>query len=616
MAFATYWTRAALRRNWRALVGIALLLGLIGGLALFSLAGARRTQSAYPRVLRSANPSTMAVDVGGLDDSGYEALDAIAGLPQVAQARAYTGFYVAPWVDGGPDFAQNFEALGSIDGRYFDQDRFTPTAGRVPDPNRADEVAVNEESARRYGYHVGQQIDLGTVSASDVEDTPPEEVPQQFQPRLLIPSTIVGIGAFVEEVVQDDTDRTPLMLLTPAYVRAAKGLETYAWQGLVLRHGDADVAAVKQTITEKSGGGPQIFRVTSTDTFHAQQAMRPVSLALGTFGLIVGLGCLVLVGQALSRFVRRGREGRNIARSLGAGPRQIATAAAIGPIIAVVGGALLAVLGAWLASPAMPIGPVRRVEVAPGFDADWPVLALGALVLVLALVGVIGVAVWRDAPQRVRQRAERAGRPGRARILRLSKWPPTVAMGVRFSVASGEGPNAVPVRSVMASSAVAVAALTAAITFGASMQHLVSNPHLFGWNWDVAVVDGSGYGNTNPAPTAATFAADDNIDAWGGAFYGAEDINGSNLPLLGMDPSSSVTPPIREGRMIERRGEIVLGTETLSQLHLAIGDEVSSSIGPFARGGVGDVSHDRPGARRSHLAGCRRHRDHRGRARL
>src|SRR6187397_710078 len=81
MTFARYWAHVSLRRNWRQLAGIAVLLGLIGGLALFSLAGARRTQSAYPRVLRSANPSTMVVDVGGLDADGYEALDLIATLP-------------------------------------------------------------------------------------------------------------------------------------------------------------------------------------------------------------------------------------------------------------------------------------------------------------------------------------------------------------------------------------------------------------------------------------------------------------------------------------------------------------------------------------------------------
>ncbi len=151
-------------------------------------------------------------------------------------------------------------------------------------------------------------------------------------------------------------------------------------------------------------------------------------------------------------------------------------------------------------------------------------------------------------------------------------------MGIRFSFGSGEGPNAVP---VMASAAVAVVALVAAVTFGASLQHLVSNPQLYGWNWDVAVVAGAGYGNTKPAETASVFASDDDIEAWGGAFYGAEDVDGLNLPLLGMSPSSSVTPTIRDGRMIERAGEIVLGTQTLAQLHVAIGDTVRSSSGPL-----------------------------------
>ena len=103
MGFSAYWTRASGRRRWPALVGIALLLGLTGGLSMFAIAGARRTQSAYPRFLRSTNPSTMVVDVGGLDTGGHAALDAIAHLPHVQQARAYAAFYVAPWVHDQPD---------------------------------------------------------------------------------------------------------------------------------------------------------------------------------------------------------------------------------------------------------------------------------------------------------------------------------------------------------------------------------------------------------------------------------------------------------------------------------------------------------------------------------
>ena len=92
-------------------------------------------------------------------------------------------------------------------------------------------------------------------------------------------------------------------------------------------------------------------------------------------------------------------------------------------------------------------------------------------------------------------------------------------------------------------------------------------------------VDGSGYGNTNPAATDAVLSANDDVEGWSGAFFGAEDVNGSNIPLLGMEPSSSVTPPIRSGRMVERAGEIVLGTATLRQLDVDIGDTVQTTSG-------------------------------------
>ena len=50
---ATVWLllRADLRRRWRALLGLALILGLAGGVVITAAAGARRTETAYPRLL-------------------------------------------------------------------------------------------------------------------------------------------------------------------------------------------------------------------------------------------------------------------------------------------------------------------------------------------------------------------------------------------------------------------------------------------------------------------------------------------------------------------------------------------------------------------------------------
>ena len=47
MAFAAYWSRMSLRHRLRGLIDISLILGLVGGLCLLTLAGARRTQSAW-----------------------------------------------------------------------------------------------------------------------------------------------------------------------------------------------------------------------------------------------------------------------------------------------------------------------------------------------------------------------------------------------------------------------------------------------------------------------------------------------------------------------------------------------------------------------------------------
>jgi hypothetical protein len=581
MAFLGFWSRISLRRRWRAVVGLALLLGLVGGLSLFAVAGARRTQSAYPRFLASRHPSDLVVDVGGLVGSdGYQALAAIAALPEVAEARAYAAFYTARWSEHGPVLAEEFETLGSLDGRFFVQDVFTPTQGRRPDPNRSDEVAVNEEAARRYGYHVGQQLDLGTVSRADIEDADPDADPTQLQPRLLIHSTIVGVGAFVEEVFQDDTDRSALMLLTPAFVKEAKGLELYAWQGLVLKHGEVDIPAVQKVIASQSGGAI-MFRQTSVDVFHAEKATRPVSLALGTFGLLTGLAALVLVGQAIGRYLVSERDHSAVARAMGVGPGAVALAGAANPVLAVVGGVLLAAILSVAASPLMPLGRAGRFEVNPGIDVDWTVLAVGGLVLVFGLVGLTFVVAIREAPHRLRSVVS-SRRPLFAGVAtHLTDLSPSMATGVRFSVDRGDSVHAVPVRSVMAGAIVAVSALVAAVTFGASMDHLVASPKLFGWNWDVAIVDGAGYGNTNPVTTKDVLGGDPDVEGWSGAFYGSDQVGGENLPLLGMKPGSATTPPIRSGRMVERRGEIVLGTETIRHLGKQVGDEVDLSSGPF-----------------------------------
>ena len=170
-------------------------------LAFFAIAGARRTQSAYPRFLGHAHSSTVTVFTAGYNDATDKA---IAAIPEVRESRTFVDFSLVPLVDGQPDFAQSFETNGTFNGRYFDQDKFTPTQGRLADADRSDEAMINEFGAERLGYHVGQHFDLGVYDLDQI--TRPTFFAAPPPPVQIVPVTLVGIGVFPDEILQDDAD--------------------------------------------------------------------------------------------------------------------------------------------------------------------------------------------------------------------------------------------------------------------------------------------------------------------------------------------------------------------------------------------------------------------------
>src|SRR5438094_9185435 len=78
--------RAELRAHWRAWLVLAIVVGLTSGAAMAAGAGARRTQSAYPRFVTEHH--TFDVGLGGIasDDPAVQrrVQQQIVHLPQVA----------------------------------------------------------------------------------------------------------------------------------------------------------------------------------------------------------------------------------------------------------------------------------------------------------------------------------------------------------------------------------------------------------------------------------------------------------------------------------------------------------------------------------------------------
>ena len=92
---AWYRLRATFGRRVGGYVAIVLLIGLVGGLAMGAIAGARRTQSSFPKLLESMNPSDLVVihndsiDDSNATDPGF--LRTLAHLPHVKHVASASG---------------------------------------------------------------------------------------------------------------------------------------------------------------------------------------------------------------------------------------------------------------------------------------------------------------------------------------------------------------------------------------------------------------------------------------------------------------------------------------------------------------------------------------------
>jgi hypothetical protein len=561
---------------------LILIVSLLGGLALASLAGARRTQSAFPRFLEASNPSDIAIDEGSYNPA---LLNGIRHLPEVTSVRSYVSFNVGVLsAHGLPDLNSGFneavEFVGSIDGLYFNQDRVAVLDGRRANERRADEAMVSLQTADQFGLHVGSTLPIGFYSNQQFAQ--PGFNLATARPYHSLTLHVVGIGEFADEVVQDDVDKIPRVLLTPALTTQFLGCcTTYAWNGVQLRNGTAGVPALESAYSAHIPKGyPVYVRVSSVVEAQGERAVKPQSIALGVFGIIAGLAALVLAGQAVNRQISQLQEEHTVMRSIGAAPRQLIADSLIGLLIVVVLSALGAAFVAVALSPISPIGVVRRIEVSPGISFDWTVLVWGIAVFCI-VPGLVAVALSYRAT-RAKQAPSRTARPQRANgVVRLAAeagLPVSMVTGVDLALGRRHSRNAISFRSTIVGTTLAVLMLTGAITFGASLNTLVNHPNLYGWNWTGALIAAAGYGDVPGQEATRLLDADRGVEAWNGIYVGALEIDHHLVPTAGATKvRARVNPPILSGHPLQADNEIVLGAATLSELHKRLGDTVTVS---------------------------------------
>ena len=584
--------RGQLRARWSQTIAMTLLIGLLGGVVLTAAAGARRTDTAYPRFLEWSHPADATVIVSTAFGFTGTPAAAVRNLPEVRSTAPVdqVGF-VSTTPSGKLLFigqGAGSAAVSSRDVGFFGRSKVLE--GRMYDPTDVHQIVVGWGSGHPVGVHPGDSIVFRFLRRGVAPDLlnnvgDPTEVPAK---DLTSPftATVAGIVFFPGDVGDNAYGD---VLFTPAFDRAYRNdISTTHFIGVRLRRGAADSERFQRDVEALAHRGTT--GVNSSDSMSGPilRATHPQAVALWIFAALAALAGVFLFAQALARLVFvEGLENPTL-RALGMRRSELLGVALLRVGIIGLGAAAVAVVVAIAASPMMPIGLARIAEPNPGVSVDATVIGIGGL-------AIVGATLLIAAFPAVRMAGAAGSNLGTAEIgtrarpsivagtLSRAGLAPSAVAGTRMAFEPGRGRTAVPVRSALAGTALAVAALTAALTFATSFQHLFDTPRLYGWNWDAAV--GNPFTGDVSRQVLSRLPDEPYVGAVAaGNVYTSVRVGGPKgsveVNAFGLDPvKGSVHPPVVSGRWPEGPGEVALGPKTLRAVGASVGSRVDLRAG-------------------------------------
>jgi putative ABC transport system permease protein len=574
--------RAELRGQWRTVLALAVLLGLIGGIALTAAAGARRTDTAYPRFLHRSDAADLLVTPTRSGFHGY--FRAIARLPEVSSADAAMFLQMSLPVRGASPFSGMVAEASPFGGEGVAINRVKVAAGRIFDPADPRVVMINQRLADRAHVRPGGILRLIGYPQRGPSPDVAHAVHLAFR--------VSAIVTFADEIVPATGELgEPRVLLSPAFARTqrAHSFNPAGGGGYVMLRPGADTAAFTRQAAALAGrynvGNVQVVHL-ATAYAATQRAIRPEAAALAIFAALVGLIGLAIIGQLLSRQLVLDAAEFPVLRALGMGRSRLAALSLARVAIVTTAGAAVAVGVAIAASPLMPIGPARFAEPSPGVEVNLGILGAGFVLVAAAPLLVVAPTAVRTAarPRGVPGPTVPAapGHPSRLRpALGLAGSVPG-SLGARMAFEPGHGRTAMPVRSGLVGVAVAVAAVVAAMVFGASFLGLVGTPHLYGQNWaqqlDLQV------GSVPVTMGSKVLAKIKGLTGYAGGDYGQVSIaahgsRGTAVPAIGLDQLRGTGfLTLLAGQAPAGPGQIALGPRTLRELGLHVGQRVEVGV--------------------------------------
>jgi hypothetical protein len=554
--------RANMRARWRSWVGLTLIMGIAGGTVIAAAAGARRTDSAYSRFLKSSRAADAFV-YGSPDPSfSHITQEQVASIPEVATTASIVGFTATE---------PSISPLVAPDGLYGTAvSKQKLLSGRRP--VKADEVMVSFLLAEARKLHVGSHLDVHLVPPRPDPSLPPgPAVPFRFR--------VVGIEAGPGEFPpQTGTGFNVAVLSRAFYAHHAGQLQEFQATAVRLKNQPGVIAAFQRSTDRLGGGRPTSVYLLRDQAANTQRSIHLQAVALWLLAGLLGLTAALILSQL---FLRQALlEGRDhvALRSLGMERGQLwiigmARAACIG-----VGAAAVALVTALLLSPLTPVGIARLAEPHPGLSIDGLILGMGALATVGMALVAAGLPNWqatRPPATAGSSATARASAVGEA--LARASAPPPVTAGVRLALDPGRGRTAVPVRSTVIGAAVGIGALAGALVFNGSLAHLLDSPQLYGVAWDARVTTIGPGGVSELAPVVQ---GDPDVQDLSIGYVGVPmQVRNERVDALVLQPLvGSFQPRVLEGRLPLGPDEIFLGSKTLSRASASVGDRVPVSL--------------------------------------
>ncbi len=581
MSAALAWFRIDLRRRWKSILVLALLIAFATGTILTAVAGARRASSAVDRLLAVTLPVTA---VALPNDPGFE-WDAIEALPGV---EAVGKFAVSTYVvDGIPDedFSTGFPVLGTD--VYSTIEKPVVLKGRALDPMRPDEVMATPLFLEHYGLDVGDTLTIRLWSPEQIDtfDTPDFDGGPPGGPA--IEATIVGSirSLWFSDKESPLGGMTPSPALVEQHPANFLGAQPTAYVNAMIRLSDGadSIPTFKEDLARITGRND----IDVWDMAAAAEELKQVTSfearSLIVFAVAALVAAFFLVGQAVARHVASTVSDLEPLRAVGMTPAESGVGATLGPTVAAVAGVALGVSIAYAASQWFPVGTASWMEPSPGFDTDWIVFGFGMVVIPLFVVGgsllaaTMAISATRRHPT-----------PRRSVIAsRLAQigMPVPVVVGSRFALEPGSGSRSVPVRPALLGAIFGVLGIVAVFTFANGIDATISDPQRFGQTWELATF--IGYNNEDYAPideVVTRIAADADVTSVNNLRLDVAQMAGAAVSVLTLDPvDTPLDVVLTEGTIATKSGEITIGPRTAEATGLDVGDTVA------AAGSAGDV---------------------------